>query len=118
MSAMRAEPCASEVMIGIASPARSAPDAHVLQHDGEQPGGDLLARGDDGVVFARSWSGEASLHQPTSSLVLPDMAETTTATSWPASTSRLTWRATLRMRSTLATDVPPNFMTRRVRKVT
>src|SRR5678815_1391519 len=41
------------------------------------------------------------------------MAETTTATSWPASTSRLTWRATLRMRSISATDVPPNFMTRR-----
>src|ERR1700689_1878370 len=41
------------------------------------------------------------------------MAETTTATSWPASTSRLTWRATLRMRSISATDVPPNFITRR-----
>src|SRR5689334_23074168 len=41
------------------------------------------------------------------------MAETTTATSYPASTSRLTCRATLRMRSTVATDVPPNFMTRR-----
>jgi len=60
-----------------------------------------------------SCSGEASLAQPTSSLVLPDIAETTTATSWPASTSRLTWRATLRMRSILATDVPPNFMTSR-----
>ena len=57
--------------------------------------------------------GEASRHQPTSSLVLPDMAETTTATSWPASTSRFTCRATLRMRSILATDVPPNFITRR-----
>src|SRR5665647_2749968 len=41
------------------------------------------------------------------------MAETTTATSWPASTSRLTWRATLRMRSRSATDVPPNFITKR-----
>src|SRR5947208_5049617 len=41
------------------------------------------------------------------------MAETMTATSWPASTSRLTWPATLRMRSTLATLVPPNFRTRR-----
>ena len=44
---------------------------------------------------------------------LPAIAETTTATSWPASTSRLTWRATFRMRSILATDVPPNFITRR-----
>src|SRR4029078_4735116 len=57
--------------------------------------------------------GEASVHQATSSLVLPAIAETTTATSWPASTSRFTWRATLRIRSILATDVPPNFMTRR-----
>lgn len=39
------------------------------------------------------------------------MAETTTATLLPASTSRFTWHATLRMRSTLATEVPPNFMT-------
>ncbi len=60
-----------------------------------------------------SCSGDAARHQPTSSLVLPDMAETTTATSWPASTSRLTWRATLRMRSMSATDVPPNFITSR-----
>src|SRR6185312_14348663 len=57
--------------------------------------------------------GEASLHQATSSLVLPDMAETTTATSCPASTSRFTCCATLRIRSILATDVPPNFITRR-----
>ena len=38
-----------------------------------------------------SCRGAASRHQATSSLVLPAMAETTTATSWPASTSRLTW---------------------------
>src|SRR5262249_62079752 len=43
----------------------------------------------------------------------PDMAETTTATSLPASISRLTWWATLRMRSRSATEVPPNFITRR-----
>src|SRR5881628_2812128 len=61
-----------------------------------------------------SCMGEASVHQATSSLVLPDIAETTTATSWPASTSRFTWRATLRIRSMLATDVPPNFITRRL----
>ena len=33
--------------------------------------------------------GEASRHHATSSLVLPAMAETTTATSWPALYSRL-----------------------------
>ncbi len=57
--------------------------------------------------------GEASRHQDTSSLVFPAMAETTTATSPPALYSRFTWRATLRMRSISATDVPPNFSTRR-----
>ena len=66
------------------------------------------------VSYSRaSCIGEASRIQPTSSLVLPDMAETTTATSWPASTSRLTWRATLRMRPMSATEVPPNFITMR-----
>src|SRR5262249_32984605 len=55
----------------------------------------------------------ASRHQPTSRAVAPAMAETTTATSWPASTSRLTCRATLWMRSISATEVPPNFITRR-----
>ena len=60
-----------------------------------------------------SWSGAAARHQPTSSLVLPVIADTTTATSWPASTSRLTCCATFRMRSISATEVPPNFITRR-----
>jgi hypothetical protein len=47
------------------------------------------------------------IERATSSFVLPDMAETTTATSNPASTSRLTWRATLRMRSVEPIEVPP-----------
>ncbi len=37
-----------------------------------------------------SCSGEAARHQPASWLVAPDIADTTTATSWPPSTSRLT----------------------------
>ena len=88
-------------------------DAHAFQHDGQQPGGDLFAGGHHGVVFARVVQHGGLRHQSTSWLVAPAMAETTTATSWPASTSRLTWRATLRMRSISATDVPPNFITRR-----
>ena len=59
----------------------------------------------------------AASHQPTSWSVVPAMADTTTATSWPASTSRFTWRATLRMRSISATEVPPNFITRRAMAV-
>ncbi len=47
------------------------------------------------------------------------MADTTTATSLPASTSRFTRAATLRMRSRSATEVPPNFITMRaIRAVT
>jgi 2-polyprenyl-6-hydroxyphenyl methylase/3-demethylubiquinone-9 3-methyltransferase len=45
--------------VGIAGQDRELPalpgagvHAHALQHDGEQPGGDLLARGDHRVVFA------------------------------------------------------------------
>ena len=52
--------------------------------------------------------------QATSSFVLPDMAETTTATLWPASASAATRRAALRMRSRSAIEVPPNFITKRV----
>ena len=51
--------------------------------------------------------------QSTSWLVVPAIAETTTATSLPASTSRLTRNATLLIRSMSATDVPPNFCTMR-----
>ena len=58
-----------------------------------------------------SCSGAMALVQPTSWLVAPAMAETTTATWWPASTSRLTRGGDrLGMRSTSATEVPPNFM--------
>src|SRR5262245_37963077 len=66
------------------------------------------------VSYSRaSCSAAASRHHPTSSLVLPAMAETTTATSWPALTSRPTRRPTLRIQSTSATEVPPNFTTKR-----
>src|SRR5262249_14650264 len=41
------------------------------------------------------------------------MADTTTAIAWPASTSRFTCAATLRMRSMSATEVPPNLSTNR-----
>ncbi len=54
MLSMRALPC------GVVGPDRDLPaapgagiDPERLQGDGEQPGRDLLARGDDGVVFAR-----------------------------------------------------------------
>ena len=64
--------------------------AHRLQHDREETGRHLLAGGDDGVVLARVMQDEASRTQATSWLVTPAMAETTTATSLPPSTSRFT----------------------------
>src|SRR3546814_7247848 len=60
-----------------------------------------------------SYSRETSPHHLTSWLVVPDIADTTTATSLPASTSRLTRRATFLIRSTSPTEVPPNFITMR-----
>ena len=53
-SRMRAEPCAlrgQDRQLPALPGARV--DAHAFQHDGEQPGGHLLAGGDHGVVFAR-----------------------------------------------------------------
>jgi hypothetical protein len=89
-------------------------DAHPLQHDGEQARPVTCSPVATMASYSRaSCRGEASRTQATSWLVTPAMAETTTATRLPASISRLTWRATLRMRSTLATDVPPNFITRK-----
>ena len=63
-----------------------------------------------------SCSGDRSVHHLTSWLVTPDMADTTTATWLPASTSRFTRWATLRIRSRSATEVPPNFITMRAMK--
>src|SRR5574340_1398766 len=48
-----------------------------------------------------------------SRLVSPDMAESTTTTWWPSILNLATRSATARMRSTLATEVPPYFCTMR-----
>ena len=95
---------------------RAGVDVDVLQSDRQQAGGDLFAGRKYGVVFAGVEYRpvlRGSRHHSTSRSVVPAIADTTTATSWPASTSRLTWRATLRIRSISATEVPPNFITRR-----
>src|SRR3954447_4715119 len=115
MPSIRAEAWASLVLIGICQPCQERAWMPM-------PWSTMASRPDvtcspeaTTASYSRaSCIGEASVHQATSSLVLPDIAETTTATSWPASTSRFTWRATLRIRSMLATDVPPNFITRRL----
>ena len=60
----------------------------------------------------RSLKAQASSTSATSRLVAPAMADTTTAQWCPASASRLTCAATLRIRAMSATDVPPNFNTK------
>jgi hypothetical protein len=44
--------------------------------------------------------------------VSPAMADTITITSWPLATSRATRLDARLMRSVVATEVPPNFITR------
>src|SRR5882672_1100585 len=113
-SRMRAEPCALSVRIGNCQPCHERaltpmPSSTIASSPAVTCSPDATT-----ASYSRaSCSGAACRHQSTSSLVAPAMADTTTATSWPASTSRLTWRATLRMRSMSATEVPPNFITRR-----
>ena len=124
MSAMRAAPCAPSVRIGTCQPCQERAltpiDCSAIASRPE------VTCSPDATIASYSRASKKGLEapvafgmpctQPTSSLVLPDMAETTTATSWPASTSRLTCRATLWMRSRSATEVPPNFITMRAMK--
>ena len=66
-----------------------------------------------GVPAAGMLAGLASRQKLTSRSVSPAIAETTTATSCPASCWRFTMPATRLMRSVPAIEVPPNFITMR-----
>jgi hypothetical protein len=113
MSRMRAEACAFEVAIGSCQPCQERALIPMPSSTMARSPAVTCSPVDTTASYSRaSCSAAPSRHQATSWLVTPDIAETTTATSWPASTSRLTWRATLRMRSMSATEVPPNFITR------
>ena len=109
---MRAAPCAALVVIGICQPCQERAcrpiDCSTMASNPAVTCSPVATTASYSRASCRT---EASRTQATSWLVTPAMAETTTATLLPPSTSRLTWRATLRMRSTLATEVPPNFMT-------
>ncbi len=54
ISVIRAAPCASSVWIGTCQPWKERDGMpHFAEHDGHQPGGHLLARRDDRVIFPR-----------------------------------------------------------------
>src|SRR5882724_10775037 len=114
ISKIRAEAWASEVRIGICQPCQERASMPIVcSAMASRPAVTCSPEATTTSYSRASWIGEASWHHSTSSLVLPAIADTTTAISWPASTSRFTCRATLRIRSVFATDVPPNFITRR-----
>src|ERR1019366_3252343 len=111
---MRPEPCSFEVRTGICQPCHERAGIPCsCRTMARRPAVTCSPEATTASYSRRSQSFEASSHQPASSLVFPAMAETTTAMSWPACRSRAMCLATLRMRSMFATEVPPNFITRR-----
>ena len=112
--AIRARPCTASVRIGTCQPSQERPGCPWSAGHGQQAGGDLLARGDHGVVFvvARPAPGPAPGRIPGHELV--GVAghgrdhDRHLVAGIDLARSRL---ATRRMRSTSATDVPPNFIT-------
>src|SRR5437868_2554834 len=96
MSRMRAEAWASLVRIGICQPCQDrawmpSPCSMIAK----SPAVTCSPEATTASYSRASCIGEASRHHSTNSLVLPAIADTTTATSWPASTSRFTWGETV-----------------------
>ena len=82
ISEMRAAPCASSVWIGTCQPCQERAWMPMpVSTMASRPEVTCSPEATTASYSRGSWSGAASLTQPTSSLVLPDMAETTTATS-------------------------------------
>ncbi len=111
---MRALPWTPSVRIGTCQPSHErAATPNLLQRQGDKPAVTCSPEATTTSYSRASCSSPKALVQPTSWLVTPAIAETTTATSLPASTSRLTRCATDLIRSMSATEVPPNFCTMR-----
>src|SRR5579883_3677900 len=112
IESMRALPWTPSVLIGICQPSQErALTPRSCKARARRP---AVTCSPDATTTSYSRASCRRLVSPTQStswLVVPAMAETTTATSWPASTSRLTRRATLLIRSMSRTEVPPNFWT-------
>jgi hypothetical protein len=79
---MRAEPCASLVRIGTCQPCQERAGSPIPWSTmARSPAVTCSPEATTASYSRGSWRLAASLHQATSSLVLPAMAETTTATS-------------------------------------
>ena len=79
---MRAEPCTFDVYIGNCQPCQERALMPIFCSTMASSPAVTFSPDDTIASYSRaSCIGEASLHQPTNSLVLPAMAETTTATS-------------------------------------
>jgi hypothetical protein len=78
---------------------------------GQKARGHLLAAGHHHIVFRRIIERAGLAAEVDEAVGSPAIAETTTATSWPAACWRCTIRATRRIRSVPAIEVPPNFIT-------
>ena len=114
MSPIRAEAWPSEVRIGSCQPSQLRAGTPTACSAIASSPAVTCSPDDTTTSYSRgSYSDDASRQKVTSRSVSPAIAETTTATSFPAARSRLTRFATLRMRSIPAIDVPPNFITMR-----
>ena len=113
---MRALACASMVRMGNCQPSQLRAGVPTACSASARRPEVICSPADTTTSYsAGSWSGLASRQYCTSRSVSPAIADTTTATSLPASTSPRTSAATLRIRSLPAIDVPPNFMTIRAK---
>jgi hypothetical protein len=82
MSRMRAEPWASVVRMGICQPCQDRAGSPISPSTiDRRPEVTCSPEATTASYSEAAWRPEASRHQATSSLVLPAMAETTTATS-------------------------------------
>jgi len=119
MSSMRERPWASSAMIGTCQPIQDRAERPMLRRVMARRPAVTCSPEATTTSYSSSEAGRPSAAGPaasvhaTSSLVLPAIADTTTATLCPAATSAATSRPTRRMRSRSATEVPPNFMTSR-----
>ena len=115
MSVMRAAPCAESVEIGICQPSQERALMPMSCSTMARSPAVTCSPEETTASYSRASCRMAAERQSaTSSFVVAGHGRHDDRDLIAGvSTSRRTWRATLRMRSMSATEVPPNFMTRR-----